>query len=529
MHLRSVRRGGERSRGGRGEGDPTVVLIGIDLGTTNLKGIAVRPDGRQVAAATRPTPIHYHGTETADFYPEELFAATWTLVRELVAHCPAPEQIAGLGVSSLAEAGVALDAQGAPLGPSIAWFDHRPRELVAHWRARVDAKEVFRITGLQINHIPSLGKLLWEQHHRPEVTRRRTRWLFLPSYLIFRLTGEVATDYSLASRSMLFDVRTRRWSARMCDLASVPMEVLPPAFPSGTAVGVVRDQLADELGLRRGVPVVLGGHDHLCGAFSAGLRRRGEILGSAGTTDTLCTLVDPGHLPDAFFEAGLNCGCHVAGEDNYLLGGVHTAGKLIDWYLETFAPTGGTADQRYDRLIAEAAAAPVGSHGLVVVPHLRGCPTPHNDPVAKGAFLGVRTTHTRHDLARALFEGLTFDLKTVLDTFAAVTGHAFPEVKYIGGGSRNRFWMQLKADVLDRTMCVSRLQENASLGAALLAGIGAGVYRTPEDALAAVHRDEDRMLPHSDTARAYRKIYDEVYRGLYSRMRPINQDLESLH
>jgi xylulokinase len=506
-----------------------VVLIGIDLGTTNLKGIAFRPDGRQVAAVTRPTPIHYHGTEAADFYPEELFESTRALVRELVLQCPAPENIVGLAFSSLAEAGVALDAHGTPLAPSIAWFDHRPRELVAQWRARVDAKEVFRITGLQINHIPSLGKLLWEQCHLPEVTRRRTRWVFLPSYLAYRLTGEVATDYSLASRSMLFDVRTRRWSARMCDLAGVPMEVLPPALPSGTAVGVVRGQVADELGLPRGVPVVLGGHDHLCGAFSAGLQRRGEIVGSAGTTDTLCTLVDPGHLPDAFFEAGLNCGCHVGGEDNYLLGGVHTAGKLLDWYLETFAPAEGAADQRYDRLIAAAAAAPVGSHGLVVVPHLRGCPTPHNDPVAKGAFLGVRTTHTRQDLARALFEGLTFDLKVVLETFSAVTGHAFPEVTYFGGGSRNRFWMQLKADVLDRTIRVSRLQENASLGAALLAGIGAGVYRNPADALAAVRPDEDRLFSQPDNARVYRKIYDEVYRGLYSRMQPINQDLESLH
>jgi xylulokinase len=144
-----------------------VILIGIDLGTTNLKGIAFHLDGRQVAAVTRPTPIHYHGTETADFDPEELFESTRAVLRELVAYCSAPEQIAGLGISSLAEAGVALDAKGEPLAPAIAWFDHRPRELVAHWRARVDAKEVFRITGLQINHIPSLGKLLWEQHHRP--------------------------------------------------------------------------------------------------------------------------------------------------------------------------------------------------------------------------------------------------------------------------------------------------------------------------------------------------------------------------
>ena len=504
-------------------------LIGMDLGTTNIKGLVFTTDGRIVASASRPTPTHYRGTEIADFLPEEFWTTVQAILRQLTASCPDPGAIRGIAFSSFGEAGVALDARGNPLAPAIAWFDHRVLEVIDEWRSRVDEREVFRITGMPISHVPSLAKILWEKRHTPEVFRRTRTWLLVPSYIMFRLTGEYRVDYSLASRTMLFDVRRRTWSERICDLAGVPMEILPPVAPSGTAVGAIRPELAAALGLGPGVIVSLGGHDHLCGALSAGIRQRGQLLNSSGTGDALFALIDPAQIDDRFFRSGVNCGCHVVGGQTYLLGGTHAAGRMIDWFLGSFYTNAAKPkDHLYAEMVERAAAAPIGSHGVIVLPHLRGCLTPHNDPVAKGAILGLRSTHTLNDMTRALFEGLSMEVRTIVETYSELTGDPYSEVKYIGGGSRNPFWIQMKADVMERRIRVSTIGENASLGAALLAGMGCGLYRDADEACAAVSAAEIEFTPNPVNSAVYREIYERVYRGLYRQMVGINQDLESL-
>jgi xylulokinase len=504
-------------------------LIGMDLGTTKIKGLVFTPDGKVVASASRPTPTHFHGPEIADFYPDEIWAEVQTILRQLAATCPHAEAIRGIAISSFGEAGVALDAQGNPLAPAIAWFDHRVLEVVEAWRSRADEQEVFRITGMRITHVPSLAKILWEKRHRPEVSRKTRMWLFVPSYIAFRLTGEYRSDYSMASRSLLFDVRRRTWSEWMCDLAGIPMDILPPVAPSGTAVGTIRPDVAADLGVGSGVTVSLGGHDHLCGALSAGIRQRGQLLNSSGTADALFALIDLAQIDDRFFQAGVSCGCHVVGGQTYLLGGTHAAGRMIDWALDNFYANPSTPrDLLYSAMVERASSAPIGSNGVVVIPHLRGCLTPHNDPLSKGAILGLRSTHTLNDITRALFEGLSLDVRVIVDTYSELTGDPYPELKYIGGASRNAFWIQMKADVLERRIRVSTIGENASLGAALLAGMGCGLYRDADEACASVSAEEIEFTPIPANSARYREIYERVYRGLHRQMVGVNQDLERL-
>ena len=234
-------------------------LIGMDLGTTNIKGLLFTREGEIVASTSRSTPTHYRGTDSADYDPEELWEEVQAILRQLVVACPHPEAIAGLAFSSFAESGVALDGDGRPLAPSIAWFDCRVLDVLEEFRRTVDEREVYRITGMPITHIAGLGKILWEKRHLPEVFHRTRTWLFVPSYLAYRLTGEYRVDYSLASRTMLFDIRRRTWSERMCDLAGVPMHILPPVAVSGIPIGVIRREVAGALGLPQGVVVALGG------------------------------------------------------------------------------------------------------------------------------------------------------------------------------------------------------------------------------------------------------------------------------
>jgi len=178
--------------------------------------------------------------------------------------------------------------------------------------------------------------------------------------------------------------------------------------------------------------------------------------------------------------------------------------------------------------VERASAAPIGSNGVIVIPHLRGCLTPHNDPLSKGAILGLRSTHTLSDITRALFEGLSLDVRVIVDTYSELTGDPYPELKYIGGGSRNAFWIQMKADVLERRIRVSTIGENASLGAALLAGMGCGLYRDADEACAAVSAEEVEYVPTPANSARYREIYERVYRGLHRQMVGVNRDLESL-
>ena len=506
-----------------------MLLIGIDIGTTNIKGIVFNPDGTRVSSASRTTRTHYHGTEIADHHPEEIWQDVRNLLKELVSQCPHPEKIAAISFASFGEAGLAVDANGKPLAPAITWFDHRSNQVIEEWKDQVDEYEVFRITGMRIGSMSSLAKILWEKNNLPHVYRRIKKWLFVPSYIMLKLTGEYRTDYSMATRSMLFDITKNAWSEKMCRLADIPIDLMPPADPSGTPIGHILPKVADDLGLKGKVLVVLGGHDHLCGAFSAGLRQKGDLVNSSGTTDTLCALIDPKRIDKNYYRAGVNVGCHVAAGQTYLLGGIFTAGKLIDWFVENCYPDhDGPQEDRYQQVMKAAGSSPVGSRGLVVFPHLRGCFTPHYDPIAKGAFLGLRTTHTHNDIARAVFEGLALEFQVVLNGFKKLTGDPYARITCIGGGSKNRFWTQLKADVTGRPLLINNIKENTSLGAAILAGLGAGIYRSADHAFESLQSDTEVLRPQPDQSEIYRQIYEQFYCHLYEKMTGVNSDIEGL-
>ncbi|MBW2155019.1 MAG: hypothetical protein JRH18_25605, partial [Deltaproteobacteria bacterium] len=372
--------------------------IGIDIGTTNIKGIVINPEGKKIAYVSRPTRIHYKGTEIADFYPDEIWQDIKTIISQLCS--------------------VLIDKKGKPMAPSIAWFDHRSNEIMEAWKKEVDEYEIFQITGLRIGGVSSLAKILWEKRNLLKIYQTAEKWLFIPSYIINKLTGKYITDYSMASRSMLFDIHKRVWSEKICRLADVRLDLLPKAEPSATPVGEIPRRLASSLGLPGHVVVVLGGHDHPCGAFSTGLRRKGDIVNSIGTVDVLYSIIDPAMIDQGFFDAAVSCGCHVVEGQTYLIGGTLTAGIMVDWFIDNFYKHMETEKEKiYDLLVKDACNSPAGSNGVVVLPHLRGSYTPHKDPMSKGAILGLRTTHTYKDIIRAMFEGLALEFRVILDKY----------------------------------------------------------------------------------------------------------------
>ena len=364
------------------------LLVGVDAGTTNTKAIVVDVAGRVIAVASEPTPIAYPQPEWAEYDGERLWQSSARAIRAALDQVPDPERVAGIAFASMGETAVPLDAAGQPTGPAIAWFDRRTRAEVAEIERRIGTERLFAISGLAPNPIFGLCKLLWHRSHRPDAFARMVRWLNIADYLAWRLCGEMATDYSLASRTFALDLTALAWSAEVLGALEVDAALMAPLAPSGRRVGTVSAEAAAATGLPRHCAVAVGGHDHVVGALAADAMRPGVLLSSTGTTEAqLMGVAAPGRDP-ALGRAGFSQGVIVVDEPVwYVVGGLFTAGAAIDWFRREVA---GGAD--YATLIEEAAAAPPGSLGAGFLPQLRLGTPPRPDAYARGAFSGSAPT-----------------------------------------------------------------------------------------------------------------------------------------
>jgi len=487
------------------------ILIGIDVGTTNSKAIALdAASGRTLASAQAPTPKLPRPENRIEHDPEALWSTVVGLLREVVAQVPQPDAIRGAAVSSVGEAGVCLDAQGTPVAPVIAWNDPRTIEQEQEWRQRVTAEAQFAISGLPPGHIFTLLKLMWLQKHLPDAWARTRRWLSIADYIAWRLCGVPATSTSQACRTLAFDVGRLRWSDELCAAAGVSPALFAEPVPAGQALGPVAAAAAAQTGLPRHTLVAAGGHDHVCAALAAGAFRPEIVLDSTGTTEALLATVMRPHLDAATRQRELCCGCHVAPGRYYLLAGVLGVGPLIDRLAQVVAPGTPLAAAR-ERLTELARASEPGARGVRVLPFLAGAGAPARCPEASASFLGLREHHTLEDVARATFEGLCHELRVLLEEMIAGAGIATPTLRSVGGGAANEFWLQLKADVTGCPVERPVAREGGALGAALLAGLGAGVFADVEAAYACVATPPARWIPNPEVHPGYTKRHHTSY------------------
>lgn len=501
--------------------------IGLDFGTTNIKALICDESGTIVRTMSSATPIHYLPKGFAEFHPDEVFTAVKLVLGELIASFDHPESIAALSFASMAESGVALDRSLKPLAPSIAWFDQRTVPVARRLADRVEPFEIYRITGLNVSHVPSLCKIIWEREHLHQTHKDTHRWAFLCNYLIYRLTGELKTDPTQACRSMAYDINALDWSETLCSVFDIDPVIFPPLVNTGDVLGKILPDIADELGCSRGVVVVQGGHDHPCGALSTGLASQGTLCNSSGTVENALTLIGDRRNSRKLFEMGMSCGNYIIPGYTYIQGGLTSAGRSVDWFARNFYDSDKcSAASVYDEMIVEVENVPVGSEALFFIPHLRGSLVPHKFPAARGSFVGLQDSHTRAHLARGIFEGLAMEYRMVIESIEdALTNH-FSEVSCFGGGSQNRCWVQIKADVLNRPMKVYKNQENTGLGAAILAGIGSGVYHDWEDARARVTQRVEMVEPDPERAERYESLYTRIYTSLFTHKKGIDTLIE---
>lgn len=495
----------------------TPLLVGIDVGTTNIKAVIFDAYGCMVSSGLRKTPVHFPQPGWAFFRPDEIWDTTVSALREAIAQLDDARQVISVAVTSVGESGVPINEHGEALYDAIAWFDTRTESQARRIEQIFDSEHLWSITGLTAQPIFGLCKLMWLQENQPDVLDNAVMWLHLADYIAFRLSGVGATDYSLASRTLALNLRELRWQRNLIEETGVPFDIFPPLARGGSALGKILPESAAITGLPVHTTIGVGGHDHLCGALAVGACSSGILFDSIGTAEGLLITVDRPLSDPILGKQGYETGAHVGG-GYYAMGAYRTAGACIDWFRGLY-PDG----VNYATLIEEAASAPPGSHGVFFLPHLRLPHSPSNDPKSRGGFLGISTDTTRGCLFRALLEALAMETRSVIEPLLQHSTISRPDrILVVGGATRNRLLMELKAAVLSQPITLLQVEEATALGAALLGGVAAGVYTSINEGVAAMHFEEIRISPDALWSDFYARSFESIYRHLYSWLRPVN-------
>jgi len=506
-------------------------LIGVDLGSTHTKAVLVAPGSGVLHVARRATETHTVRGGGAFHKPDELLSAVSSAIAECVAAAGAARKPVAIGIASMAESGVPIDRRNLPVGDILAWHDPRPDRQAAWLERQIGAAALFARTGLRPEPKYTLPKLLWLREQRAADFTRLRRWAGVAEMVALDMTGQLATNASLACRTLAFNITTRSWDAELLALASLGPDEMPTVLPLGQAVGGLTAAAAARLGLAGGTPVAIAGHDHLAAAVGAGVTRPGDALDSMGSAEAALIVTERPALTDEVRRGGFSTGCHAIDGLAYVVGGLQSSGALVEWFVDTLlagpAParsgaTGGGAPrkgspaahgasdrlelERYSRFIELLERARPGPVEPIVRPYLRGLTAPHRDPSASLEFEGLRETHTLVDLAAAVVDGASYHVRWMLDELVRITGTRLDSVKLTGGGARNRRWVTAKAALGPGRLEVIRTDEAAALGAALVAGVAGGLYASVADALVDVSPFDRVTAPATIRAR-----YDAAY------------------
>ncbi len=491
------------------------LLASLDLGTGRVRAVAIDLKGHIVAEAAEATPTHFPQAGWAEYHPPELWQTVRKVLSGLTQSARAHGVIKGFATGSMGEAGVLIDAEGRELGPIIAWYCGRTVADGEAMRRALGDDYVFNTSGVTTNPSFSLGKILWWRRTHPEIFSRARRWLNMADWVAFRLTGEARTDFTLASRTHALDLAKLRWADELLGKLQIDPSLFAPLIANGQAVGRVHKKGAAETGLPEGLTVSAGGHDHVISTLAAETEAPGILLDSMGTAEGLILANDQPIFDDRLREGGNQQSVLTLDAPHYeFMCGLTTSGGAIEWFRRQM---GGAS---YDSLIEVAREVPPGSHGLCFLPQLRGGDQPFPNPNARGAFVGLTGDSTPGVLFRSVLEGLCLYTRLGLDHLSRIDGVApISRIRVIGGGTRNALMMKIKSSVYGRPLEVTPLSEATCLSAAMLGGLGSGVFAS----LAEARREMAEGLGQMtivEPDREWMARYEELYRTAYAGLSP---------
>lgn len=495
-------------------------LLGIDVGSSSCKGVVFSDEGRVLASASRPYETYAPVPDQMEIDASEFWVAVAGVCRELASALGA-ETIKALAVSSHGETIVPLDAQGNAAGPAIMSSDHRSDRQAGDLAGLIGAEEIYRITGSPVHAMYGLCKMVWLRENDPGYYGRIGRCVSVPAYILSKMGFEPLTDYSLAARTMAFDIHKKNWSSVILDAAGINPSQLDVLRPSGSLVGRLSPGAAEELGLKPGTIVAMGGHDQPCGALGAGVIDSGQVCDSAGTYECLSAVSDRPADTGESIRMNLNSYCHVV-PGRYITLAFFPAAIASQWFLDQFCYEDRVKAERQGRTIHEVMAERVqqlepGPSGVCFTPHLVGSFNPRWNVNARGVADGLSFSTSRHSLYKAVFEGIACELSLNVLALEAAVGK-IGAIRIFGGNARSGFTVRLRADVTGRDMVLLDTSEAVCRGAAFLAGIGAGIYRDAQDAVTRGVRFAETVSPdpamtalYASQASRYGRVYNALY------------------
>jgi xylulokinase len=484
-------------------------LLGIDLGTGGTRALVIDETGRVLAAASADhAPFSSRLTGWAEQDPTDWWRACREAVRRAMADSPTTT-IGAIGLTGQMHGAVLLDAAGEVLRPAIIWCDQRTEHECRWIEDTIGSSRLLALTANPALTNFTLTKLLWVRRHEPEIWARVRHVLLPKDYIRFRLSGELATDVADASGTLLLDVAHRQWSDDMLSRMDVDARLLPPVFESEAICARVSREAAAEIPVAPHTPIVAGAGDQAAGAVGIGVTRVGAVSVTIGTSGVVFAATD---RPVTDPRGRLHTFCHAIPNRWHVMGVTQAAGLSLRWIRDRL----GAAS--YEELTAEAARVAPGSDGVLWAPYLMGERTPHCDPNVRAALIGLAANHSRGHIVRAVLEGVAFSLRDSLTIFSEL-GVPIERIVLGGGGARSSLWRQIQADVFGRPVTTLSVDEGAAFGAAILAGVGGGVWASVDDACNVLVTRKSETAPQPDVAAlmddryaAYRRIYPALRR-----------------
>jgi xylulokinase len=499
-------------------------LLGLDIGTSGCKAMLFDTSGCLLAKVAREYPVSNPRPQWAEQDIEMVWRLAQSAIRDAILAAGVKE-VAGIALSVHGEAVTPVDARGNALRPTILGMDTRT-VLQNNWlRKHFGGEALFQRTGMPIHTINTLPKLLWLKENEPETWKGASKFLLVEDFLIQKMTGQAVISSCLASRTQLFNINTGKWDEEILNTLGLDPAKLARVLPSGSLVGPLSPELVSVFGLTRPPCVVTGGHDQACGALGCGLTSPGLAMVSTGTAEVVEVVLPSPLVSKPLFEGNISVYNHVVPGLFLAMTLNHSGGMALRWFRDGFCEpqlnqSAQANSDPYDLILEGASAEP---SSLLVLPHFSGSGTPTFDTVSKAAILGLTFVTTRTDIAKAILEGLTYELRLNLDLLKD-GGVKIDVLRAIGGGAKSPLWLQLKADITGIPVVTPKITEAAGFGAALLAGVGAGIFPSAAEAANRFLQLTDEYYPDPVRQAAYTRQF-ELYQKVYPAIAPITHQL----
>ena len=499
-------------------------IIAHDLGTTGNKATLFSLDGRLISSSVYSYDTHYYNGSWAEQDPADWWRAVCETTSAMAKLVP-PEEIVAMSFSGHMMGCLPVDENGTPLHPHILWCDLRATKQAAELEAKISLRDFYAITGHRLSASYALEKMMWIKENKPDIYKRTACFLNAKDYMVYRLTGQMYTDYSDATGCNAFDINEFVWSKKLLDYAGIDAAKLPKPMPSTTVVGNILPEAAKACGLTQNTKIVLGGGDGACASVGAGSVSVGVTYACLGTSGWLATTTDRPIISDRMIIA--NWAHAVPGLINPM-GTMQSAGASYSWLKNTICHLEiehGKASGKspYELINQEIAQAPVGSNGVIFLPYLIGERAPRWNPDAKGCFLGLKMENTRGDVLRSVIEGVGYNLRVILDEF--IDNGLKPEkIAAVGGLVIGEIQRRIFADIWNcRVNTLNFTEEAGSIGADVTGGVGIGEYESFEavhsfwHVTSTVEPDPERAAIYNEYLRVFNKAYDALV-GVFADM-----------